>query len=306
MVPVRDEEASIGPLLKSLTEQSRPPDEVVIVDAGSQDRTAERIREFAAPFPLVLLRRGPLMPGEARNEGVRHARHDWIAFTDAGIRLESAWLDRLRAVQDRADVVLGSYEPTCDTLFTQCAALAYVPARDGTGFRGPFVASMLVRREIFEKAGGFPPFRAAEDLIFLDRIASLGVTTARAAEAIAHWDMARSWTSTFRRFALYSEVNLDAGRGQHWHVGVTRLYLVLLVLMALSLLAPALWLTAGLPLSFHVGRALKNAWEKRRSLPFSVWNPVRLAGAAAVLAVVDAATFWGVWRWLRRTRSPHR
>ena len=43
IVPLQDEEATVCTLLASIAEQTRPPDEIVLVDAGSQDETCQRI-----------------------------------------------------------------------------------------------------------------------------------------------------------------------------------------------------------------------------------------------------------------------
>lgn len=50
VVPVRDEENSIRELLESLLAQTRPPDEIVVTDGGSKDRTRDIIREFVTNF----------------------------------------------------------------------------------------------------------------------------------------------------------------------------------------------------------------------------------------------------------------
>ena len=58
---------------------------------------------------------------------------EWIAFIDGGISPESDWLERLSrsAVFDsQIDVIYGSFEPVVDSFFEECAAIAYVPARN--------------------------------------------------------------------------------------------------------------------------------------------------------------------------------
>ncbi|HET7498442.1 MAG TPA: glycosyltransferase, partial [Candidatus Eisenbacteria bacterium] len=53
IVTVRNEEASIDALLDSLLGGSRAPDEIVVADGGSTDRTVERLRHRAASDPRV-------------------------------------------------------------------------------------------------------------------------------------------------------------------------------------------------------------------------------------------------------------
>ena len=92
------------------------------------------------------------MPGRARNVAVRGARCDWIAFIDAGIRPVPEWLENLaqKTCDDPAvDVVYGTYEPVIDSFFTECAAIAYVPApfeSEGGLVRPVSIVSALMRR----------------------------------------------------------------------------------------------------------------------------------------------------------------
>jgi glycosyltransferase involved in cell wall biosynthesis len=276
------------------------------VDAGSTDATRTVVENFVAPFRLTLLARGELRPGEARNEGVAHTTMPWVVFVDGGFELDPNWLEAL--LQERAassaEVVFGSYDPLCDTPFRECAAIAYVPERTASGGRGPVVPGMLIRRSTFTSLGGFRRFRAAEDLFFLDAIHKSGISTTLAPCATAVWQIPGSWPSLFRRFAEYSWHNLAAGRWRLWHLGVARLYSVLLAaLTAAYLMGLGAWSAVMLP-AFFIARASKSAWVKRSSFSFPTLRPTRIAGTAIVLAVIDAATLLGAVRWLAGAESP--
>jgi len=279
--------------------QTRVPDEIVVVDAGSRDATAAVVSAFAAPPPVRLVRMGELFPGLARNAGVEVAAHPWLAFTDGGVRLDPAWLSELEvaAREASADAVFGSFDPVCDTFFRRCAAVAYVPPRGPHGIRGPSVASMAVTREAFARAGGFPPFRAAEDLIFLERLFALTLRTAYAPRAVVHWQLAPDARRTFRRFALYSEHNLRAGRARFWHFGILRHYVLMaLVVAALAAAGAGAGALAALPL-WQIARAGRSAWQKRGAFDFPVLDPRHVLGAAGLLCVIDLATLVGAIRW---------
>jgi GT2 family glycosyltransferase len=70
----------IGLALETVFAQTLQPDEVVVVDDGSTDETAERI----APFRdrIVYLRQSNQGVAHARNSGIRRARGDLLAFLD--------------------------------------------------------------------------------------------------------------------------------------------------------------------------------------------------------------------------------
>ncbi len=300
VIPVRNEERSLPALISSIQAQTFPPTEVVIVDGGSGDKTVElgrRLTEGDARFRFV--EAGDATPGRGRNVGTEAARSEWVAYTDAGIRVEPTWLERLvrEVVRDpTAEVVYGNYEPRGDTFFERAAALAYVaPRRElpgGERMRPPFIASSLMRRDVWLRVGGFPDLRAAEDLIFMERIAQSGIATRYAPEATVWWQLQPTPARTFRKFVLYSKHNVWAGRQRFWHYGLARQYAVALVFVALAFAHSVWWLAvlaAGL-----LARAAKSIRLHRegRTLLWTL-NPARLLSVAAVIATVDLATFVG-------------
>jgi len=310
VIPVRDEELTIQRLLDSLSSQTRAPDEVIITDGGSRDRTLAIIEGYdTKDFLIKLIRSKGAFPGQGRNLGVQAASYNVIAFTDAGIVLNSRWLEKLVEPMERdktLDVVYGTYEPVLDSFFAECAALAYVPApvdHGGTRIRIPSIVSSLMKRSVWEAVDGFPPYRAAEDLIFMDKVRRAGFAIAYAPEAVAYWKIVANWRFLFRRFSSYSYHNIIAGWARHWHMGVVRLYAAGLVCVALAILHSPAWLL-GLVAGF-LARVLRIAFNKRKAFEFrDVFRPKRLVYLGALLLVIDAATMWGAWQWvLRRFRE---
>lgn len=87
-------ERTIRRALQSVRAQTFPPREVVVVDDGSSDRTAE----IAAEEGAVVLRRPNGGQAAARNDGIRVARFDWISFLDA----DDEWFPQRLAEHRRA------------------------------------------------------------------------------------------------------------------------------------------------------------------------------------------------------------
>jgi glycosyltransferase involved in cell wall biosynthesis len=299
VVPIRNETDSLAMLVESIRGQTRLPDEVILVDGGSTDATVALARRLTADDPRFrIIESGPATPGRGRNVGIAAATHEWIALTDAGIRLEPDWLERLleRAQREPSlDVVYGNFEPLGHTFFQRCAALAYCPARqpreEGRS-RGPSTASMLLRRSVCERVGGFPDRRAAEDLIFFERTAAAGCSIGWAPKATVWWQLQPNLSRTFKRFCLYSKHNVWAGRQRHWHYGIARQYLLALPLLVLALVHNPWWLI--LLAAGALARIAKTIWQKRegRSL-WSLLNPLQFLGVGLILAAIDLATFVG-------------
>jgi glycosyltransferase involved in cell wall biosynthesis len=302
VIPVRNEEASLPALLESLRRQTLPPAEVVIVDGGSTDETVALARRLAAGDGRVrVVEAGEATPGRGRNVGCAAASHEWIAFTDAGITLEPTWLERLSevALADPAlEVVHGNYEPVARTSFERWAALAYLPPkrlRPGGWMRGPAVPSTLLRREAWERVGGFPDLRAAEDLIFLERLGAHGLKIGWSPRATVWWNLQPTLWRTFRRFTLYSRHNVWAGRQHDWHYGVARFYLFALPFVVLAVAHSVWWLLA--PLAGALARVAKSIWLRREGRGLAwLLNPVRFAAVGVILLTIDMATFVG---WLQ-------
>jgi succinoglycan biosynthesis protein ExoM len=106
----------LGELLRDLTLQQRPPDEIVVVDndaLGSARAVVERQRQLGSPC-LIHYAIQPIPNISAtRNRSVELAHGDWLGFIDDDERAPSAWLRELVQSAHRAgtDVVLGPVVP---------------------------------------------------------------------------------------------------------------------------------------------------------------------------------------------------
>lgn len=299
VIPVKNESASIIKLVESIYLQQHLPVEVVIVDGGSNDDTLSIIDSLCRTYPFIrLFQTGKALPGQGRNIGIRSASSDWIGLTDGGIVLDHTWLSSLVEIMQSnisPDLVYGNYEPVLDTFFERCAALAYVPAkvqRPGGMMRGPSIASCLLKKSVWEAVGGFPDWRAAEDLIFMRRVEEAGFRIGWAPKATVYWQLRPDLASTFRKFALYSKHNVWAGMQGDWHYGVARQYAIYLIAILMMWLQSWWWVLV--PVALFAARVMKSIWTKRegRGLAWAL-NPVQFFGVAGILGAIDLAMFVG-------------
>ena len=300
VIPVRNEALTFGDLLASVMAQTHRPDEIIFVDSGSDDGTATLIRDALKDEPAIKLIEATLSdPGHGRNLGIASATNEWVALTDAGIRLEPTWLEELVKVtmtQPDVDVVYGNYEPIIETFFERNASLVYVPPkrqRPGGEMRGPCVPSCLLRRSVWQKVGGFPHLRAAEDLIFIERIEQGGFRIGWAPRATVWWQLRPTLGATFRRFVLYSRHNVLAGRQRYWHYGVARQYVIALIFALIAVATGVWWWLIPIPVGLLL-RALKSFWNHRKSQSLlGILNPVRVGHVLLIILAIDLATFIG-------------
>lgn len=110
IVPVYNEEGYIGACLDSIAAQSQAPEEVIVVDNNSSDRTLSIVKKY--PF-VTLLHEEQQGQGYAQVKGFDLASGDVIGRIDADSILPHDWAENMRAAfQDKKIVaVTGAPEP---------------------------------------------------------------------------------------------------------------------------------------------------------------------------------------------------
>ncbi len=98
VIPAYNEEKYIGGCLESIARQTVAPDEVIVVDNNSTDKTAV----IAASFPFVrLLRESAQGIAPARNRGFNEATSELIARLDADTQLPPDWIAIAHKLMDQ-------------------------------------------------------------------------------------------------------------------------------------------------------------------------------------------------------------
>jgi glycosyltransferase involved in cell wall biosynthesis len=306
VIPVFNESQTITGLINTVQNQSLQPDEIILVDGGSTDNTLELANKLAGnDHRFCILEAGRAMPGKGRNIGAAQAKSEWIAFTDAGIKLDKRWLESLvKKSQENLSVaiVYGNFSPQVNSFFEKCAAISYVqPLRPGV-IRTKSIASCLLKKEVWEKTGGFPDWRATEDLVFMEKAEQLGYHIAYAPGAMVYWQLRPDLPSTYQKFVLYSQYNVWAGRQAFWHYGVARQYAFMLVALLLSVFHSVYWLLL-LPV-WIAARVAKRMIAHRREFGIkSLFHPGIFFMVMIITLVIDTATFSG-WIKAMGTRRP--
>ncbi len=171
IIPARNEEANIGPLLESIRNQNTTPREVIVVDDDSTDSTAS----IAAGYLARVIQPPPIPSGWkgktwACHHGAAHATGDWFLFLDADTRLEPGALERLAFLtRDPARVssvcpfhhILRPYEQL--SAFFNVIMLAGINAfgiqRDPSREAALFGQCLLIPKPIYQKTGGHEAVR---------------------------------------------------------------------------------------------------------------------------------------------------
>jgi glycosyltransferase involved in cell wall biosynthesis len=285
---VLNESASISRLLRSLAEQSRPPEEVVIVDGGSQDGTQAALAVFAetAPFPIRILIRPGANIAQGRNVAIASASGPIIAVTDAGVRLEPDWLEHLVApfaLAPAPDVVSGFFVPESQSLFELVLGAVTLPRLDevDAGRFYPSSRSVAFRREAWERVGGYPEWLDyCEDLLFDFALEDAGYRFFFAADARVHFRPRTTAKSYLKQYYRYARGDGKAGLWRYRHLLRYATYLVVLpVAIVLATTHPLGWLALACVLAAI-------AWSPvKRVLPQLEGMAIGRAIGAVLLAV---------------------
>lgn len=152
VIPVRAGSNYVGEAVASLTAQTRPPDELILVDAVDGPGSADLVADLPGAIALRRPRPGPAV---ARNTGVAAATGDLIGFLDAddvAARDRLAWQVSLLDGDAEATATVGHVEhflsPDCEHL----AGRVRVPHGAQPGW---LVGALLARRETLAAVGPF-------------------------------------------------------------------------------------------------------------------------------------------------------
>lgn len=171
LIPTYNRQAQVLRAIDSILAQTVPVDEIIVVDDGSTDGSAEAIRSRYGSR-VTVIQQGNAGVSAARNRGIREARGAWIAFLDS----DDVWLPTKIQRQIEA---LAAKDDNFGLCFTDCIyegdpdkklsvfqetglgkaptfSSLEEPAMYILTSREPFwTQSLLVRRSLLESLGGF-------------------------------------------------------------------------------------------------------------------------------------------------------
>lgn len=155
IMPAYQAEAFIARTVRSAQTQTLRPLEILVVDDGSQDNTAEAA---AACGDLVrVIRQANGGPASARNTGAREARGEWLAFLDA----DDGW------VPNKLERQVAQMDDSISLLYAYCTVDENTKlAPDDQKFDDLWIrntiptSSVLLRKRDFDAVGGFDEDRS--------------------------------------------------------------------------------------------------------------------------------------------------
>jgi glycosyltransferase involved in cell wall biosynthesis len=168
-----------------LQASNSPLAEVIVVDNGSTDSTADFVRSLCPTFPNVKYIFEPSLGlSHARNSGLRAAQGQYIAFLDDDAVAEDGWLSQIpiafetgggdiACVGGKIEPIWGKPRPTWlhDDLLGYVSAFDYfpVPVRMPENI-GPWGCNVVFRRDVLRRLGGFSTALGRKGALLLSNV----------------------------------------------------------------------------------------------------------------------------------------
>lgn len=263
VIIAKNSEKTIANCLSSVFEQTRQPDEVIVVDGRSIDKT----REIASSFPVKLM----IAPqkdtyGVSRNQGVKAATGDVIVFLDSDDHAEKDWLQILTEAINPEDIgMVGAkreYVYPCnwftefkwDLLGGRKARKQKASPRKVEAKRDKLVpvsspgrylgtSGSAYKREAIEKAGYFNEdmFFGCEDIDLALRIMNLKYKIMFAPHAVIYFNPARSVQEWFKETFYRTGMGYGALRRKYGHYKPPLITPLITFLVALGIFIGYIW-----------------------------------------------------------------
>jgi len=156
IIPAYNAERTLDECLRACLAQTYPEFEVIVVDDGSTDSTAEIAQAIDG---IIYVHQENGGPSKARNAGAAHAKGEIIAYTDSDCIAEPDWIEKLMSMfEDGVTAVGGTYgianpESKLAQLVHNEIVYRHGQFEQEVDFLGSF--NVAYRKKDFDEVGGF-------------------------------------------------------------------------------------------------------------------------------------------------------
>ncbi|MCX6742161.1 MAG: glycosyltransferase [Candidatus Pacearchaeota archaeon] len=203
---VLNEEENLEKFLESLLNQSVKPDEVILVDGGSKDKTLEIMRLYQKkskiPFRIIIKKGANIADG--RNIAINSAKYGLIFVSDAGCIINKDWINETLKFFPENDVVAGSYKAIIKNDFEFFQSLIVIKKIDRPSRMSS--RNICFKKACWKKAGGYPEkCLTGEDTKFNISLIENKCKIVTNQRKDISWEMRPTIKKFFKQFYKYGE-----------------------------------------------------------------------------------------------------
>ncbi len=172
VIPTYNEEKYLAKTLKSIMNQTLKPDEVIIADYKSKDKT----REIAKSFNCKIVDVDKEGIGYGRAKGVEKAKGDIIVLASADAVYDKNWLYNLTKpiIEGKVCSTVGSIYIENPNLIEKVGGFilnkCLIPIAFLIGFVFASGDSIAIKRSVYDKVGGIRDMQTGEDTDLIKRV----------------------------------------------------------------------------------------------------------------------------------------
>jgi len=320
-MPVKNEERSVAPTLDAVFASTRLPDEIIIADGQSVDRTLERVQAYTGRGVTIRIVPNPqIFAGAGRNRAAAVATSDIFLFLDFGVFVHPRWIEEMTKPFEQdatVDAVSGLFEPYVESDFEHCVAsmqcqemmlfsrlsraeqLARLPAEI------PPHGVLAVSRAYYQRLGVMPAWlRAGEDNLFSRKLLNARARIVLSLDALCYRHIRKNAKSLFMQNFIYARADGHVHAPLDYHSRRNMLfYIAILVATGYGAVHPA---TLPVPLLIFAAYLYRAGVRHVRKVRGGIVRLSHLFQIPQIVIAIDAGTylghFIGLFDWIAK---PH-
>lgn len=225
ITPVYNRPDELAELLASLANQTVPPHEILIIEDGSTQTSAEVCERFSQKLPIRYFQKANSGQGFSRNYAFERATGDYFIQLDSDAVLPPTYLEKVTEGLDTHQWDAFGGPDAADDSFTPIQkAINYAMTSVFTtgGIRGkkdnlggqfhPRSFNFGLSRQVYETVGGYTLTRMAEDIEFSIRIIQHGFKVGLIPEAFVYHKRRTSFRQFFKQLHFFGRGRINLFR----------------------------------------------------------------------------------------------
>ena len=208
IIPYHNEEQNIIKTLNFVKAQLYQPDEILLINSSSLDRSSEIIDQFSKnnrELNIINLSPNTKNPSDSKNYGISKSKYDLLAFMDCGIVFPENWLSECLKCKDEinADIIFAPIKFNAKSTF-DASLVAQLWGYKSTHF---VIPGSLIKKNIFYKYGLFQNRRAGYDAVWKNKIKKNRVSIFQLKNVYIkylNFNVASNFKSLFYKIFLYA------------------------------------------------------------------------------------------------------